>query len=96
MMVEPPAGRAPGAVARRAPEVVAPGAAGRELVASPRTWGRGAVAAGRVVAGRLDETGGRAVVADAPVVAGAAVVGGAVVAGAAVVAGGLVVVGSTG
>ena len=53
------------------------------------------MAAGRVVAGRLEGAGGRAVVAGAAVVGGAGVVGGAVVGGA-VVTGGLVVVGSTG
>jgi hypothetical protein len=103
-MVEPPAGRA-GAVARPAPGPVvaavagppgAVGAAGRELVASPRTWGRAAVLAGRVVVGRLEDAGGRAVVGGAAVAGGAAVVGGAVVTAGAVVTGGLVVVGWTG
>ena len=51
--------------------------------------------AGRVVAGRLEGVGGRAVVAGAAVVGSAGVAGGAVVGGA-VVTGGLVVVGSTG
>jgi hypothetical protein len=101
-MVEPPADRA-GATAWLAPGAVASGpaglpgtAAGRELVASPRTWGRGGVVAGRVVAGRREDAGGRAVVGGVAVAGGAAVVGGPAVVGGAVVTDGAVTVGSTG